>query len=35
VEKIERAESKSAKVKQAGIFAGRLKRAMRRANKPT
>ena len=34
VEKIERAESKSAKVKQAGIFAARLKRAMRQANKP-
>jgi tryptophan synthase alpha chain len=34
VEKIERASTRSAKVKQAGIFAGRLKRAMRRANKP-
>lgn len=34
VEKIARAESKSAKVKQAGIFTARLKRAMRQANKP-
>jgi len=34
VEKIARAKGKSEKVKQAGIFAAQLKRAMRQANKP-